>query len=72
MRYDLHSRLPDFNLDPPEDDEREFDELDPEEKVERLLEEFTAKELAQMYLEVIVEKEDLLQALNKVPKAKRK
>jgi len=72
MRYNLHSMLPDYNLDPPEADERDFDELDPEEKVERLTEEYTAKELAQMYLEVLVEKDDLIQALNRVPKAKRR
>ena len=58
--------------EPPEADERDFDELDPEEKVERLTEEYTAKELAQMYLEVLVEKDDLIQALNRVPKAKRR
>lgn len=59
-------------LEPPESDDREFDDLDPDEKVERLIEDYTAKELAQMYLEVLVEKDDLIQTLNQVPRTKRK
>jgi len=52
-RYGLHDRLPDLPLDPPEPDEREFDELSRDEKIQRLGEQYNWQELAAMYLDAL-------------------
>jgi hypothetical protein len=49
----LHDRLPDLPLDPPEPDEREFDELSRDEKIQRLGEQYNWQELAAMYLDAL-------------------
>lgn len=53
MRYDLNSRLPDYNLEPPDEDDRPFEMLTRIEQIERLGQEFTWQELAEMYLDAM-------------------
>ena len=53
MRYDLNSRLPDYRLDPPDEDDRPFEMLTRIEQIERLGQEFTWQELAEMYLDAM-------------------
>ena len=53
MTFNLNSRLPDYRLDPPDEDDRPFEMLTRIEQIERLGQEFTWQELAEMYLDAL-------------------
>ena len=52
MKYDLNSKLPDYNLEPPPEDDREWDDLRWHEKCERLMQ-LPKDELVLMYLDAL-------------------
>ena len=52
MSYNLNSKLPDYNLEPPEEDDRDWDDLNWTEKCERLME-LPKDELVLMYLDIL-------------------
>ena len=52
MKYDLNSKLPDYYLEPPEEDDRDWDDLNWTEKCERLME-LPKHELVLMYLDLL-------------------
>lgn len=55
-RYSMTDRLPDYNLEPPDEDDRPFEMLTRIEQIERLGQEFTWQELAEMYLDLLENK----------------
>ena len=54
MKYNLHSKLPDVNLDPPEADDLAWDYLTHDEKIERLSM-LPKDELVELYLDALYE-----------------
>ena len=52
MTFNLNSKLPDYNLEPPPEDDREWDDLKWHEKFERLMQ-LPKDELVLMYLDIL-------------------
>ena len=51
-RYTLESRLPDYNLDPPEETpEKPWTDMTNGERVQSVLDEFSPREIAEFYVE---------------------
>ena len=53
-RYAMTARLPDINMTPPDQDEREWCDLREGERINRILEEFAPREVAEFYVEQLV------------------
>ena len=53
MKYTLNSKLPDVNLDPPEETPAQpWEDMTANERINSILDEFSPREVAEMYVEL--------------------